>query len=185
MNIATLLNNRPLDQAGEPDDPEGGGLAHPSVKAWPEAGGGQEALPLRHDAPLQQQQGEPEDRPADVGLAGKSRVGYPSKSPNLSCYPPKEVSESSLKQLNFCALGVAHLPRLHPSQELRGTEDLGHGLRSLPHAPPPRGQVRVRRVESLGRHARHRSFKGEIWMSCKSLLESDCIYHSMSWEKAN
>ena len=69
--------------------------------------------------------------------------------------------ESSLKPLNLCTSGVAHLPGLHPPQELRGAEDLRHGLRPLPHAAPPRGQVRVRRVEGLGRHARHRPLKGE------------------------
>ena len=45
-------------------DPEGGGLPDPAVPSEPQAGGGEEALPLRHDAALQQQPGEQEDRPA-------------------------------------------------------------------------------------------------------------------------
>ncbi len=48
-------------------DPEGGCLADPPVASEPEAGGSEEALPLGHDAPLQQQQGEQED-----GAAGEA-----------------------------------------------------------------------------------------------------------------
>ena len=36
--------------------------------------GGEEAVPVRHDPPLQQQQGEQEDRPSDVSLAGQSSI---------------------------------------------------------------------------------------------------------------
>ena len=57
--------------------------------------------------------------------------------------------------------GMAHLSGLHSPEERRGAEDLGHGVRPLPHAAPPRGQVRVRRVEGLGRHPRHRPLKGK------------------------
>ena len=52
-------------------DSEGGCISDPSVEAEPEIGGSQEAVPLGHDAALQQQQREPQDCPSDVGLAGK------------------------------------------------------------------------------------------------------------------
>lgn len=52
-------------------DPEGGGDVDPPVEADGAAAGGEEAVPVRHDAALQQQPGEQEDRAADVCLAGK------------------------------------------------------------------------------------------------------------------
>lgn len=51
-------------------DPEGGGDVDPPVEADGAAAGGEEAVPVRHDAALQQQPGEQEDRAADVCLAG-------------------------------------------------------------------------------------------------------------------
>ena len=42
----------------------------------PRPAGGEEAVPLGHDTALQQQQGEQEDRPSDVSLAG-NRPGFP------------------------------------------------------------------------------------------------------------
>lgn len=53
-----------------PSDPEGGGDVDPPVEADGAAAGGEEAVPVRHDAALQQQPGEQEDRAADVCLAG-------------------------------------------------------------------------------------------------------------------
>ena len=50
----------------------------------PGPAGGEEAVPLGHDAALQQQQGEQEDRPPDVSLAG-NRLGFPIFAVSVYC----------------------------------------------------------------------------------------------------
>lgn len=51
-------------------DPQSGGDTDPPVQADGATAGGQEAVPVRHDAAVQQQPREPTDRAADVRVAG-------------------------------------------------------------------------------------------------------------------